>query len=228
MLLKLVELKKSFYLKDGKVSRTVLDGLGLEIEHGESLAIIGPSGSGKTTLLNLIAQLDQQDEGQIEFEGQNLSELNAKGLDQYRNQSIGIVFQLHHLLPQLSLLENVLLPSLASKTDASEILKRAEKLLKKVGVWEQRHQRPAELSGGECQRAAVVRALINEPKLILADEPTGALDEENAVNLADLLIEIHHELKTALIMVTHSPELAGRMNRQFILKKGRLEESLKA
>ncbi len=222
MLLKLEKVKKSFYLKDGKVSRTVLESLDLQVEHGESLAIIGPSGSGKTTLLNLIAGLDQADQGVLEFEGDDLSKLTGKALDQYRNQSIGIVFQLHHLLPQLSLLENVLLPTLASEWSQTKILERAEMLLKRVGIWDQREQRPAELSGGECQRAAVVRALINEPKLILADEPTGALDEDNAQNLADLLIEIHEEFNTALIMVTHSAELAGRMKKQYVLKKGSL------
>lgn len=224
MLLKLENIHKSFFLKDGQVSRKVLEGLNLQVEQGESIAIIGPSGSGKTTLLNLIAGLDKADEGILEFEGQSISDLSTKGLDHYRNSSIGIVFQLHHLLPQLSLLENVLLPILGSGSVNKDIHGRAEMLLKRVEVWDQKDQKPAELSGGECQRTAVVRALINEPKLILADEPTGALDEENAQNLINLLMEIHKEFNTALIMVTHSQEIADRMNCQYIIKKGQLEE----
>lgn len=228
MLLKLENIQKSFFLKDGQISRKVLDGLNLQIEQGESIAIIGPSGSGKTTLLNLIAGLDKTDEGVIEFKGSNLSNFKAKDLDKYRNQSIGIVFQLHHLLPQLSLKENVLLPGLGAGFRNPDILKRAEMLLKRLEIWDQKDQKPAELSGGECQRAAVVRALINQPELILADEPTGALDEENALNLIELLIEIHQEFNTALMMVTHSTEIADRMSRQYIIKKGRLEEVKKA
>lgn len=225
MLLQLNNLHKSFYKSDGGLARKVLDGLSLELAGAESLAIVGPSGSGKSTLLNLIAALDQPDEGQVLFDGKNLKGLSAKELDDYRNQSIGIVFQLHHLLPQLSLLENVLLPGLPDKKNRLAIRARAEEMLKQVGVWEQRNQKPAELSGGECQRTAVVRALINQPRLILADEPTGALDEENARNLVDLLASMHKTYQTSLIMVTHSPVLADRMDRKLILSSGKLHQS---
>lgn len=225
MLLQVKNLQKSFYKSDGGLARTVLDGLSLEMKEGQSLSIVGRSGSGKTTLLNLIAALDQADEGRILFEGRDLNAFSPRQLDAYRNQSIGIVFQLHHLLPQLSLMENVLLPTITTKKKPGEAILRAEEMLKMVGVWEQRNQKPSELSGGECQRTAVVRALINQPKLILADEPTGALDEDNASNLVDLLVDMHKTYGTALIMVTHSPEMAGRMDRILTLRNGKLHEA---
>lgn len=225
MLLQIDKIDKSFYLKDGRLARKVLNALSMQVSEGESVAIVGPSGSGKTTLLNLIALLDKPDAGEIKFSGVSLSGLSGKKLDEYRNQSIGIVFQLHHLMPQLSLLENVLLPTLGDGNKNTDKLGRAKELLQRVGVWDQRHQKPGELSGGECQRAAVVRALINQPGLLLADEPTGALDEENAGKLSDLLLEIHKEQGTALIMVTHSSELAAKMDRRLVLRNGQLEES---
>ncbi|MEA1877447.1 MAG: ABC transporter ATP-binding protein [Bacteroidota bacterium] len=225
MLLQIDNIDKSFYLKDGRLARKVLNALSMQVSEGESLAIVGPSGSGKTTLLNLIALLDKPDAGEIIISGESLSGLSGKKLDEYRNQSIGIVFQLHHLMPQLSLLENVLLPTLGDGNKNTDKLGRAKELLQRVGVWDQRHQKPGELSGGECQRAAVVRALINQPGLLLADEPTGALDEENAGKLSDLLMEIHREQGTALIMVTHSSELAAKMDRRLVLRNGQLEES---
>ena len=225
MLLQIDNIDKSFFLKDGRLARKVLSDLSMQVNEGESLAIVGPSGSGKTTLLNMIALLDKPDSGEIIFSGESLSGLSGKKLDEYRNQSIGIVFQLHHLMPQLSLLENVLLPTLALGNKNANKLTRAKELLQRVGVWEQRNQKPGELSGGECQRAAVVRALINQPGLLLADEPTGALDEDNAGKLSDLLLEIHKEQGTALIMVTHSAELAAKMDRRLILRNGKLEES---
>ncbi len=222
MLLELKGISKGFYLPDGRVSRLVLDELDLSVEEQESVAIVGPSGSGKTTLLNLIAKLDQPDSGELKFESASLSSLTGRSLDTYRNQSIGIVFQMHHLMPQLNLLENVLLPALGK--DQQKSLSRAEELLKRVGVWEQRFQKPGELSGGECQRVAVVRALINQPKLLLADEPTGALDQENANILSELLIDMQREQNTALILVTHAEQLAEKMNRQLFLTKGKLTE----
>ena len=225
MLLQLEDIEKSFYLRDGRLARNVLKNLNLRVNSGESAAIIGPSGSGKTTLLNLIALIDTPDKGNVLFSDENLKGLSGRKLDEYRNQSIGIVFQLHHLLPQLSLLENVLLPTLGSGVQKADSQKRAKELLERVGIWDQRNQKPGELSGGECQRAAVVRALINQPRLLLADEPTGALDEENADKLANLLLEVHKEQGTALIMVTHSTELASRMEHKYILRNGQLVES---
>jgi lipoprotein-releasing system ATP-binding protein len=226
MLLELKDIHKSYFKGDGQVTRKVLDGLDLSMEAGDCISIVGPSGSGKTTLLNLISALDKPDTGMIKIDQQDLLLLKGHQLDQYRNQSIGIVFQLHHLMPQLTLFENVMLPTMGSSSkEIDQAISRAEDHLKKLDIWEQRSQKPGELSGGECQRAAVARALINQPRLIIADEPTGALDEDNARTMADLLLEIHKETGTALIIVTHSPELAARANRQFLLKKGKLIEA---
>jgi len=222
MLLEIKNIGKSYFKKDGQIARKVLDGLDLSMEAGECISIVGPSGSGKTTLLNLIAALDKPDTGDISIDGKDLTKLDRIALDLYRKSSIGIVFQLHHLMPQLNLFENVMLPTMGNKDGMEESIVRAEKLLKDLGIWEQRLQKPGELSGGECQRAAVARALINQPKLIIADEPTGALDEDNAKTMADLLMDIHKESGTALIIVTHSMELAARANKQYLLKKGNL------
>lgn len=217
MLLKLSNISKSYS------GRKILDQLNLEVERGESIAIIGPSGSGKTTLLNLVGALDQPDSGTIEFDGNNISGLNPQQLSVFRSEQIGLVFQMHYLLPQLSLLENVLLPTLIDKKfQSKEKSERARQLIERVGVAGVSGQRPGELSGGECQRAAVVRALINKPKLILADEPTGALDQHSAATLADLLVQLNKEEGTALITVTHSMQLAEKMDKVYKLEDGKL------
>jgi ABC-type lipoprotein export system ATPase subunit len=184
---------------------------------------VGPSGSGKTTLLNLIGALDQPESGKILFEGTEISGYDKKQLAAFRNKNLGFVFQLHHLMPQLTLWENVLLPLLASgQKITAEQKSRAEYLIQKVGIWEQRNQKPAEMSGGECQRTAVVRALINKPGLILADEPTGALDQDNATALTELLIQLSKEENITLVTVTHSVEMAERMEKKYVLKSGEL------
>jgi lipoprotein-releasing system ATP-binding protein len=208
--------------RSGNSIRKVLDGLSLEVGKGETVAIVGPSGSGKTTLLNILGTLDKADEGNVLFEGTDLTTIEDKQLPVFRNQKIGMVFQLHHLLPQCTLWENVLVPTLPLKSKNGIAELRAEDLLKRTGIWEQRFQKPSELSGGECQRAAVVRALINQPSLLLADEPTGALDHENALKLTELLLELNHEQGTALIVVTHSMELASRMGKVYRLVDGKL------
>src|ERR1035437_2316796 len=183
MLLKLEKINKS-YSND----RTILDQLDLEVKQGERIAIVGPSGSGKTTLLNLIGTLDRPDSGQMDVEDKDLSVCSDQQLASFRNERIGFVFQMHHLLPQLTLLENILLPTLTDKKlQGKETLERAMKLINRMGLARVAHQKPSELSGGECQRTAVARALINRPGLILADEPTGALDQQSAFNLTDLL-----------------------------------------
>ncbi|MBN1926345.1 MAG: ATP-binding cassette domain-containing protein, partial [Prolixibacteraceae bacterium] len=166
--------------------------------------------------------LDIPDSGEVIFEGTDLRNLTERTRPEFRNKKIGMIFQLHHLLPQCTLWENVLIPTIPLKSQAEGATKRAEKLLKRTGIWEQRFQKPAELSGGECQRAAVVRALINQPSLILADEPTGALDQDNALNLVDLLLELNSELGTSLIMVTHATDLAKKMSKIYRLNMGRL------
>lgn len=202
-------------------SRKVLDNITLSIEKGESIAIVGPSGSGKTTLLNIIGTLDVPDDGDVIFKETSLLALDGKQKAEFRNQEIGTIFQLHHLLPQLTLWENILLPTLPLKNKEG-VEERAESLLKRVGIWEQRFQRPSELSGGECQRAAVVRALINQPSVVLADEPTGALDEVNAENLTKLLLELNKEMETILIVVTHAAKLASQMDKLYEIHNAQL------
>ena len=221
-MLEIQSLSKSY--TSGSATRNVLDKLSLTVNAGETIAIVGPSGSGKTTLLNIIGTLDQADSGSVVFDGVDVMLKNAGELTAFRNQKIGMIFQLHHLLPQCTLWENVLVPTIPLKIKDENIEKRAEELLKRTGIWEQRFQKPTELSGGECQRAAVVRALINQPSLILADEPTGALDHANAQLLTNLLLDLNREMNTALIVVTHSAEFAKRMDRMFRLVDGRLEE----
>ena len=215
VLLRLVDIRKEYGVSGTANRRIVLSKLSLTVNRGESIAITGPSGSGKTTLLNLIAALDKPDNGLIEFNGLDLTTLTGARLDIYRNRSIGQVFQLHHLLPQCTLIENVLIPTLAvpDKAKRSFYRERADNLIKRMGLWVMRNQYPGELSGGECQRTAVARALINDPDLILADEPTGALDEANALNLIELLMDIHKNDGKTIILVTHSGELAGKMGR---------------
>jgi ABC-type lipoprotein export system ATPase subunit len=204
----------------------VLQDISLKVPSGESLAIVGPSGSGKSTLLHLIGGLDRADAGSVQVSGKDLASLNDDELAGVRNRQIGFVFQFHYLLPQCSVLENVMVPALATKLPASDrgpILERAQKLLARVGLGERLAHRPDQLSGGERQRVAVVRALINQPPLILADEPTGALDAQSARELADLLVEINRTDKVTLIVVTHSTELAGRMSRVLELRQGCLQ-----
>jgi ABC-type lipoprotein export system ATPase subunit len=202
----------------------VLNGINLEIQQGESAAIIGPSGSGKSTLLNIIGTLDRPTRGQVLLEGRNLAQLDEVELAAVRNRQIGFIFQAHHLLPQCTVLENVLVPSLVCddaplRQSAPE---RARRLLDRVGLGPRMHHRPGQLSGGERQRAAVVRGLINQPRLLLADEPTGALDRAAAAELARLLVELNREERVTLLVATHAMDLAGQMGRRFELRDGRL------
>jgi len=222
MLLKLENISKGYGNPHSGNYQPVLNNISLEVEEGESIAIIGPSGSGKTTLLNLIGTLDHPDSGTIFFRDRDITGLSTKEIEKFRNKEIGFIFQMHYLLPQCTLFENVLLPTLPDKNDRNSH-ERAEKLIRRVGLWEHRNKKPQLLSGGECQRTAVVRALINNPGLVLADEPTGALDHENAVSLIDLLLEINREDRVTIIMVTHSQELAEKMNRILRLRDSRLD-----
>jgi len=211
----------------------VLRGLALEVARGETLAIVGPSGCGKSTLLNLIGTLDLPDSGELSLDGQRLDTLDELALAATRNRQIGFIFQAHHLLPQCTVLENVLVPTLAQVGQASSLpapsekpADRAAKLLTRVGLTERMNYRPGQLSGGERQRCAVVRALINQPKLLLADEPTGALDRATADSLASLLLDLNREQGTALIVVTHAPDLARKMSRVLELRDGVLTDKL--
>ena len=315
MLFKLNNISKHYGSESEGTLRKVLDGLTLEINEGETIAILGPSGSGKTTLLNIMGTLDRPDSGEVFYQSgklvsdesdfdefvksssaekletdnksdsekistedrkselrastprpivkikspaakseplladeditslrndrgrmqfaptENLVNYTTKQLDTFRNEKIGFVFQLHHLLPQCTLLENILIPTLtiSDKTIKAERLNRAEELMKRVGIWDQRDQLPGHMSGGECQRAAVVRALINKPGLLLADEPTGALDEDNVSKLAMLLLEINRSYGVTLVVVTHSLALAAKMDTVYELKNGKLRlKNLKA
>lgn len=221
--LKLEDVSKSYdSVMDGPPVQ-VLEAINLAIEQGESAAITGPSGSGKSTLLNIIGTLDGPTRGRVLLRNHDLARLNEVELAGVRNRQIGFVFQAHHLLPQCTVLENVLVPTLvAPEADRETAPERARRLLDRVGLGGRLDHRPGQLSGGERQRVAVVRALINQPELLLADEPTGALDRAAAEELTRLLIELNREEKVTLILVTHAPDLAARMQRVFRLQDGRL------
>lgn len=225
MLLELKKIAKTFEIPAADKTMTVLEDISFRIDQGESMAVVGPSGSGKSTLLNIIGALERPTSGDVFFAGKNLANLRDSELSAIRNREIGFIFQLHHLLPQCTVLENVLIPTipLGVKKNKNEVMRRAKTLLEKVALKERMDFFPAVLSGGELQRAAVVRALINKPKLILADEPTGSLDKESSENLGRLLVDLNREEGVALITVTHSMELARLMGKVFILQNGLLE-----
>jgi predicted ABC-type transport system involved in lysophospholipase L1 biosynthesis ATPase subunit len=206
---------------DGAAAAPVLQGVTLSVAAGESIAIVGPSGSGKSTLLNIMGTLDRPTSGSVRLDGQDLANLGDDALAAIRNRRIGFVFQLHHLLPQCTALENVLVPTLAGggPTGAED---RAARLLERVGLKDRANYRPGQLSGGERQRVAVARALVNKPALLLADEPTGSLDRAAAEHLTDLLAELNREEGVTLVVVTHAATLAARMGRMMELKDGRL------
>lgn len=222
-LLQLTDVSKSYETVTGAGRLAILDRISLELKDGESIAIVGPSGCGKSTLLNIIGTLDRPTSGQVFLEGEELSGLSEEKIAAIRNCKVGFIFQSHHLLPQCTVLENVLVPTLASDPSCrAAAAERGRKLLERVGLGERLSHRPGQLSGGERQRVAVARALINQPKLLLADEPTGALDRASAENLAQLLLELNRSEKVALILVTHASDLAAKMQRQFALQDGKL------
>jgi ABC-type lipoprotein export system ATPase subunit len=222
MLLELKEITKKFELPSGKGYTNVIKNLSLQVQRGESIAVVGPSGSGKSTLLNIIGALDKPSSGEVILQGKNLAECDDAELSRIRNREIGFVFQLHHLLPQCTVLENVLIPTipLGLKKGKTDVQERAKILLERVGLEDHMDHFPAQLSGGEMQRTAVVRALINKPKLILADEPTGSLDRNSSENLGRLMVEMNKEEGTTLITVTHSLDFAKLMERALKLQNG--------
>ena len=226
ILLELNKITKTFEIPADEKDMIVLEDISFQMNQGESVAVVGPSGSGKSTLLNIIGALDKPTSGDVYFAGENLSNLRDSELSAIRNREIGFIFQLHHLLPQCTVLENVLIPTipLGIKKNKNEVMSRAKSLLEKVNLRERMDFFPAVLSGGELQRVAVVRALINSPKLILADEPTGSLDKESSENLGRLLVDLNREEGVALITVTHSMDLARLMNTVYILQNGKLEQ----
>lgn len=223
-LIELRQVSKAYPEPADGASVPVLHEVSLAIEPGQSVAITGPSGCGKSTLLNILGTLDQPDSGEVFIDGEVTRGLSAEKLSALRSAKIGFIFQLHHLLPQCTVLENVLLPTLAMtpRPDAETAHQRAMELLTHVGLVHRAGYRPAQLSGGERQRAAVVRALINFPKVILADEPTGALDEQNSKLLTDLLVSLVDKFGIALVLVTHHREQALRMQRVIRLQYGNL------
>ncbi|MDA3823467.1 MAG: ABC transporter ATP-binding protein [Bacteroidales bacterium] len=224
MLLKLQNISKAFGNPNDAHHQQVLKDLSMEVMPGETLAILGPSGSGKSTLLNIMGTLDYPDSGTFTFKDQLITDLKPKEIDHFRNREIGFVFQFHHLLPQCNVMENVLIPKLVQKSDQKQNASEAEELLNKVGLWEHRHKKPGQLSGGECQRVAVIRAVINHPSLILADEPTGALDSKNVNSISELLLRLNKEEAIALVVVTHSKSLASEMSSIYELKEGQLQK----
>jgi len=225
MLLELDKISKRYESPSGDEFTTVLRDVSLQVDQGDSVAIVGPSGSGKSTLLNILGTLDKPTSGIVSFAGRNLIDLDDSELSRIRNQEIGFVFQLHHLLPQCTVLENVLIPTipLGSQKVNGDVKNRAKKLLKRVGLEKHMDHFPAQLSGGEMQRVAVIRALINRPKLILADEPTGSLDQDTSENLGQLLVEVNKEEGTTLITVTHSFDLGRLLDKAYKLRDGSLE-----
>ena len=203
----------------------VLKGVELRVARGETLAIIGESGSGKTTLLQILGGLDLPSSGDIRITGESLARLSDAARGTLRNRALGFVYQFHHLLPEFSALENVAMPLLVRRTPVAEAEREARWLLERVGLGERLSHRPAQMSGGERQRAAVARALVTRPKLVLADEPTGNLDGRNARGVLELMLELNRELGTSLVLVTHSAEIAARMQRVLTLQDGQLVAS---
>ena len=211
---------KNYY--DGQLNVQVLDNLTLQVEKGRSIGIVGASGSGKSTLLHILGGLDKPTSGRVSLMGQDLSQLSQKQLSGLRNQYLGFVYQFHHLLPEFSALENVMMPLLIGKRPKEQARERALLMLEKVGLKDRVLHRPGELSGGERQRAAIARALVTDPACLLADEPTGNLDRKNALNILDMMMELKQELGTALVVVTHDDEMAARFDRVLNMTAGAL------
>lgn len=204
-------------------SLKVLKDISLELSKGDSAAILGPSGCGKSTLLYCIGTLDQPTSGSVKLSGQSPFSLNETDLARFRSQNIGFIFQDHHLLPQLTVLENILVPTLAEGSATPQQIERAKMLIERVGLSQRIEHRSAELSGGERQRVAVARSLIHQPLLLLADEPTGNLDKTNAEAIGNLLLELQKEEESILLVVTHSQELADIFQRRYQLDDGKLQ-----
>ena len=223
----ILELKQVGKWYESDPDRRILDGLDLVVDESRRFAIVGPSGCGKSTLLNIIGTLDEPNEGEVIVGGASTVGLSEPELARVRSREIGFIFQMHHLLPQCTALENVLVPTLANQDggDPAEAAERARSLLDRVGLADKVDSLPGQLSGGERQRVAVVRSLINRPRLLLADEPTGALDEDNATRLVDLLVDLNESEGLALVVVTHDTSIAASVGEIRTLRNGKLEAS---
>lgn len=224
IILKVKKLYKSY--NDGASKVEVLRGIDLSIARGERLAIIGPSGSGKSTLLHLLGGLDKPTSGEVSIDNVNWQKINEKQRCRLRNQSLGFIYQFHHLLPEFTALENVAMPLLLRKMSIKNATDTASSILDEVGLKERKTHKPAQLSGGERQRVAIARALVHQPSCVLADEPTGNLDQLTATKVFDLMLDLNRKMKTALVIVTHDQQLAHKMDRVCILREGILSKEI--
>ena len=227
MIIELKDIFKSYSEGEGNPKRNILNAFNLSINFDESISLVGPSGCGKTTLLNILGTLDKPDSGEVLFKGEIVTNMNDDQLSKLRAENIGFIFQSHYLLPQISVIENVILPTIAlnNKQNNSIIIDEAESLLKDVGLNEQCHKFPSQLSGGEKQRVAIVRSLINKPNIILADEPTGSLDKSRGEEIINLLKSLCVNNRTSLVVVTHDVDIASQMKRRLSFKNHDFIES---
>jgi len=220
--LEAVNVRKSFVKGDDEIK--VLTGVNLKLKKAESLAIIGPSGTGKTTLLQIMGLLDQPSAGEIKIKGEAVSMISDKKASRFRNRFFGFVYQFHHLINEFSALENTMMPLLVRRESISQAREAAGEILAEIGLSDRLNHKPSELSGGECQRVAVARALIGKPSVVLADEPTGNLDPRTATKVFDALLSLNRNIGSSLVVVTHNHSLAGTLDRQVLLDQGRIKE----